>query len=1355
MTDRSVVVRLRMAVSEYVSSSRLAGAETRRLADEQRQLGAAGRKTDKDMRVMSGGLKVGAAALGILGASGAAIKILPPLLAATATGAAALPGVLGGAAAGVTVLKVATKGLGKELGNVLATDDPFARLAPSAKALVAETVKLKPALLAVQGGLQERALKGTAAGLNLIATKGLPAVQGGLNDIADDWADLFAEIALAVSDPEFAFAFNTVTDSADRFFDQVTDRIRPTAQAIGTLVTAADPVVRAVGDSFAGMLDRFASGVAKAKRSGSLDDFFDAGAESARELLSIGESVVRMTGMVISATAKQKNAGRTAADTLEAYIASGRAAEDITGAVDTLTKASEGLTSVLGPLATALRDALANPGTAQSIEQIFAILSTGAAAVATVVDLFVALNNATGGLLVGGLAVALLIAKIGKAMDLLERSADKGAKKLGQFGQAGADAGKGLKGLAKGVGVLGIALVGLELADLVLSEFLPASADADKLTASLAAYAKTGKWGGEVTKVFGENLDDLGAKVQSVQNGWMQNLGRGLEQIPVVGTLTELMGGSFASEAEDLAALDEQLAKYAATTKDYDGAQKIWNEAFAKSKASANEFNIAMPKSRKALEDLNREANSGAGSMAALAERTELLSTPLEKTVSLARSLVDVFGQLNGPTTNFALAQAQAEESLDNLTAGLGKNGLALNKSKTDFNTRNDAGRQNLTLTTALAAAAVNAANLEKEKSGSIEKSAAVYQRYITQLRAALAAEGARPETIDAIIAAYAKMPAEFEVAATAANNLTTKLNQIPKGTKFEFNGESLTDGNGKTIDLKNGLDGLPKGKTFTWDGKSLVDGKGKAFEVRDAVQEIPGKKTVDIASNADGTTQKMKDLGYDVEHLPDGRVVVTADTSSAETSLAQLRANFALMGAGYQIPVTAGPSPKPSGSRSQAQPKAAGGVSVRAAADGLLRPEIAPPGTRYQWAEPETGGEAFIPRNGIDRRRGREILGVAASWYDGMFVPMARGGTTAAAAGLVNVAPGGARDKASPLDSAERYLRARDAVKSLNASLTENGRSFSLATKKGQENTSAVYAAIRAAQDAAATKYEETGSVTAANAVYAQHIKRLRDTLAQQKVNAATIRSLMALAGPPSYDTAGSGVRAPANSLTNVAFAKAAVGAAAGIDDLRDKLSLNRPGMSLSTPEGRENLLGIIDFLEQAASAAQSRYEQTGNTKTATTLYGTYIGQLREALKAAGFTTAMINDVITRYGRITLTKNARGGVYMAQGGVMSLAGAGIYQAGSSPLYGFAEPGTGGEAFIPRHGDRQRGRDLLDVAAGWYGGKFSTGAGGGKASSYDYSTHLTVTPLTYNPTTSELRDFQRQLDSEARVGRPR
>lgn len=67
-----------------------------------------------------------------------------------------------------------------------------------------------------------------------------------------------------------------------------------------------------------------------------------------------------------------------------------------------------------------------------------------------------------------------------------------------------------------------------------------------------------------------------------------------------------------------------------------------------------------------------------------------------------------------------------------------------------------------------------------------------------------------------------------------------------------------------------------------------------------------------------------------------------------------------------------------------------------------------------------------------------------------------------------------------------------------------------------------------------------------------------------------------------------------------------------------------------------------------------------------------------------------------------TSTKDRWGGMHvpMAAGGIMS---AGVYRASNPPLIQFAEPATGGEAYIPRKGNAARSGQILSQAAGWYG----------------------------------------------------
>jgi hypothetical protein len=68
------------------------------------------------------------------------------------------------------------------------------------------------------------------------------------------------------------------------------------------------------------------------------------------------------------------------------------------------------------------------------------------------------------------------------------------------------------------------------------------------------------------------------------------------------------------------------------------------------------------------------------------------------------------------------------------------------------------------------------------------------------------------------------------------------------------------------------------------------------------------------------------------------------------------------------------------------------------------------------------------------------------------------------------------------------------------------------------------------------------------------------------------------------------------------------------------------------------------------------------------------------------------------------------GGIYQhAETGLMS---AGVYSPQSPARYAFAEPATGGEAFVPRFGDYARSTAILDQAARWYGGRFTSGGGG-------------------------------------------
>lgn len=67
--------------------------------------------------------------------------------------------------------------------------------------------------------------------------------------------------------------------------------------------------------------------------------------------------------------------------------------------------------------------------------------------------------------------------------------------------------------------------------------------------------------------------------------------------------------------------------------------------------------------------------------------------------------------------------------------------------------------------------------------------------------------------------------------------------------------------------------------------------------------------------------------------------------------------------------------------------------------------------------------------------------------------------------------------------------------------------------------------------------------------------------------------------------------------------------------------------------------------------------------------------------------------------------RNRWGGLYEARNGLLS----GAQLGSGGPLYQWAEPATGGEAFIPRRGQRGRSMAILDKAASWYGASVQSG----------------------------------------------
>lgn len=1210
--------------------------------------------------------------------AGGALQFIAPAAVAAGAAAGTLPGLLGGAAASMGTLKVASIGVGDALGDLFETDDPFSRLSPRARALVAEVGRLKPELQAMQQTLQDTAYADAAANLDRLAATTLPVLSRQADMLAASWNRTGTALTDAATDAQVLSAVGTVSATTARFLDQVNMQLVPLSRALSMVAVSADPLTRLIGDRLTGSLDSFSRSIARAKATGDLDEFFQAGTESAGELLSIAGDLLTITGQVIGAVNRQGSAISGTADSLAAYVASGRSAEDMAGIVDTLTAAYEGMAQVLGPLGSIARDALADPGTRDALATMFDILATGSAALRVVFDLFQSLPDPVQSVVIAAVALGIVINRTTKGLTVMSAAATGAAARLTALGSAGAVAGRGLSLIAAGSGPVLAALIALQLAGEVLKEFEPAAANVDRLTESIEKFAKTGQASGELARIFGDDLEGLNkAANAAASDGWLANLGRSAEKIlPPIKSINEIVqGGSFLGSAERFEALDSALARYAQTTNDTKGVTAAWNAVLSKSGLDAQQLADLMPQATAELTRLQDAAHAGAGGVAALEARTRTLAGGLEEAVSAGRDIIDVFNELNGKAIKAAEAESDVEASLDELTEGLKKNGRALNKRGTDFDVTTAKGRENRKLTIAMIEDAAEFAQAKYDESGSVEQASGVYDRYIDKLRTALGNQKLTKAQVEALIDRYGQMP---ELKATQVS--------------------------------------APGVKQATGD----VNAFGSALKA------VPPSKRVPFYADTGEAVAAVNALKSKIAQLQSKHIYITGSVRWTSNG------DFKVPG-GTQL-------------------RRWGGVDVAMAGGGTLQAGIYPASNPplVKFAEPETGGEAYIPRRG-DRRRNLAILGEVASWNDAAVVPMAAGGVTAAANGLVTVGPSTAATptaRGTALESIEAYIQARDAIARLNAELRKNGRSFSLSTEKGREHYSMLISAVKAAEDAAQAKFDETGSVKKANAAYDAHIAKLRAVLKQQKVSASTINALLKQVKRPTYDTPTG--KAPVGSGPNIAAAEARIAAEDALSGLADHFSLVRPTFAFGDETGRDNLTELFAFLKAAERAAQTVFEQTGNSKTATGVYSGYVAQLRRVLAGSGLTGAAIDALLNQYGKIVLQPNRIGGVY-ARSGLLSLSEGGMFDAGRT-LYGFAEPGTGGELFLPRLGPQRRGEELLSVGAGWYGGRYLP-AGAASSAPRTFTNSLTVHAGGHRLTVPELQGMLRQMDARARIGR--
>jgi len=249
-------------------------------------------------------------------------------------------------------------------------------------------------------------------------------------------------------------------------------------------------------------------------------------------------------------------------------------------------------------------------------------------------------------------------------------------------------------------------------------------------------------------------------------------------------------------------------------------------------------------------------------------------------------------------------------------------------------------------------------------------------------------------------------------------------------------------------------------------------------------------------------------------------------------------------------------------------------------------------------------------------------------------------------------------------LSSFEAATAFGGAITGLTEQLAGGNLSLDEFTENGQANRDALSGAAQAAIDHALAIGEEQGSVEAANMVLAGHVTQLTDVMRQ-----------------------------------------------AGLTDEQIAMMITQMGL---TPENIETLLAL-NGTQQAGAALDAHQrnlsETPGRTSTDLTAFDRASATIFGVQSALAGIPREVQVRITAFGASAVQAAAQairdqrgqrwGGIHeYAQGGIHGGIQAHVAR---GDVIRYAEPETGGEAFIPRIGNRARSLSILEEAAGWYG----------------------------------------------------
>jgi len=253
-------------------------------------------------------------------------------------------------------------------------------------------------------------------------------------------------------------------------------------------------------------------------------------------------------------------------------------------------------------------------------------------------------------------------------------------------------------------------------------------------------------------------------------------------------------------------------------------------------------------------------------------------------------------------------------------------------------------------------------------------------------------------------------------------------------------------------------------------------------------------------------------------------------------------------------------------------------------------------------------------------------------------------------------------------MDLDKAMLAYRQGISEVNAELKDGTRTLNINKAAGQDNIAAVLEQIGVINDLRQSRIDHNMSLDEANGKYVKDIDGLRNTLLQLGFNKTAVDELI-----------GKYRNIPGEVSTDV----------------------SAPGATTAKKQAEDFNFAVRNV---PPSKTVPFWATTAEAKAAVAALKAKIDALKNKHIYISGTVRWTSTGDLKVPGGTQLKNRWGGLYEhAADGLVNLRDAAVYSPQGPARYAFAEPSTGGEAFVPKNGNPGRSLKILDEAAGWYG----------------------------------------------------